>query len=96
MARTVEEPLSEKELGHLQNEFWLNLSSMKEESKENAGLDRQLTYLEVMEIIDLIVVAIHFVKADFDLNPHQYGDILGAEGDFVRDILYEVKSMIFL
>tara|TARA_R110002110_G_scaffold76997_1_gene202488 strand:+ start:66 stop:347 length:282 start_codon:yes stop_codon:yes gene_type:complete len=91
MGRTINEPLAENELAHLRNEFWLNLSGWKKEQKEEAGFDRKLTYEEVKEIMDLVVVAIHFVKIDFNLKPYEYGDIMRAEGDFFREILREAE-----
>jgi len=89
MARTLEEPLTENELDHLRNEFWTKLSTYKEEQREEAGFSRQLSYEEVKEIMEKIIIAIHYVKLDFKLNPESYGDVLGAEGDFFREILDE-------
>jgi hypothetical protein len=43
----------------------------------------------VKEIMEKIIIAIHYVKLDFKLNPESYGDVLGAEGDFFREILDE-------
>ena len=94
MSRTLEEPLTEPELDHLRNEFWLLLSDYKNRQNKSDGWDRELTYSEVKEIIDLIAVAVHYVKVDFQGSPDDYSDILGAEIDFFQDILEEAGTIL--
>ena len=92
MARTVEEPLTPEELAHLREEFWLNLVGWVEDRREDLDLDRRISYNQAKEIMDLITAAMHFVERDFLINPHQYSDILGAEGAFFREILDEAGA----
>ena len=89
MSRTLEEPLTDRELDHLRNEFWLILSDFKKRQINQQGWDRELIYPEVKEIMDLIVVAIHYVKIDFEVSPGDYTDIFGGEEDFFQEILME-------
>lgn len=89
MARTIQEPLTEKELDHLREEFWLNLVGFVEDKREEQGLQRQVCYKEAKKIMNLIVKTMNYTVSDFYTNPDQYSDILGAEGDFFREILDE-------
>lgn len=92
MSRTHDETLTPEELTHLREEFWLNLLGMVEDFRETTGLDRRISFEEVKEIMDLITVAMHYVKNDFLLNPDQYTDVMAAEADFFRDILQEAGA----
>jgi hypothetical protein len=94
MTRTLEEPLTEKELNHCRNEFWLLLSDFKDRQNKKSGWDRCLIYSEIQQIVDLIVVAIHCLKADFRDSPSDYKDILGAETEFFENILMDLEILI--
>jgi hypothetical protein len=89
MSGREDEPLTENEIRHLQNQFWYHLSEYKENKKEEMGFPRQLNFDEVKEVIEHVSVAMHLSKLDFDLNPHSYSDILGAEDLFFLGLLDE-------
>lgn len=85
MSRTLDDPLTVKELQHMRDKFWEEISSQKEED-----LERSLKYIEVVEIMEKIAVCIYHVKQEFKENPGRFNDVLGAHDQFFQDIINSV------
>lgn len=93
MSRTLEEPLTERELAHFEREFWYYLVKLAEWRREEQGLERNISFDQAKEIMEQISKAIDFVKQDFQICPEIYSDVFAAEEDFFEQTLFRAKQL---